>query len=202
MCCELTHLNVKLNYETTSTIIYDSQYSDCTVHKRQIFSDSKRKGWVMESVDLYINEVLPAFKHSGVTQHSIVPHNYYFKTWDSSGALYVRDLLTVMPVKPELLDFSKESLLAIDKVIKRKKLPDDVLEGFIFLPAVVGYCGVHLEKDGEEILIDYNEQEDIYEPYYLNSAGDPEFLYIRFYEEASENPRKFSLDEIVEVNFF
>lgn len=115
--------------------------------KLQKFSDKKRKGWTMESVDYYILHIKPKQPLSHTGQHVAAPHPYYFREWDSTGATYIRDLLTIMPVKPDLLDFSTDSLIAIDNVIKRKKLPDDVLEDSIFLPAVVGYCGVHLERE-------------------------------------------------------
>lgn len=171
-------------------------------NKLQKFSDKKRKGWTMESVDYYILHMKPHQISPYAGQHVAAPHPHYFREWDSTGATYIRDLLTVMPVRPALLDFSKASLLAIDKVIKRKKLPDNVLEDSIFLPAIIGYCGVYLEREQDrQILIAYSAQDDVYEPYYVDDDRE-EFLYVPFYEEASENSRKFSLDEVVEVNFF
>jgi hypothetical protein len=175
--------------------------------KTGTYPDRKLKGVLFDDVNDYmiVHADMVKLSQEGVSgKHVVVPHNYYFKTWDSTGQTYIRDLLTVITVKPELLDFSHESLKAIDKATKRGKLlPDNVLEDSLFLPAVVGYCGIYLtQKHGRQILIAYQQQDDVYEPYYLDKSGRPEYLYHRFWEEASENDWKYPLADIVDDYFF
>jgi hypothetical protein len=172
-------------------------------HRTNSYPDHKMRGWYYESIDDYLTLRKDSLELSKQPPQSIiVPHNHYFKMWDASGATYIQDLLTVIPVKPELLDFSPESLLAIDKVIKRKKLPDDLFEGSLFLPAVVGYCSVHLARyQQRKIEVEYHSADDVYDLYYMNGK-QKEALYGAFYWEATERPSKFSLDFIIDVNFF
>jgi hypothetical protein len=167
------------------------------------YPDRKMKGIIFDDINEY------AIIHADLTKlsqqkgyYNISTHKYYFKNWDDTGETYIRDLLMILPVKPLLLDFSKSSLIAIDQVIKQKKLPEDVLDESLFLPAVAGYIGVHLERfHNRTIHIYYSSSENSYSPYYV-SGNQKNYLYPPIYEEAMENPSRFSLDVLVDGIFF